>query len=90
MIKKNKKAQVYLATSILMNVNGFLLNLSHSEKFNHFGILIVLMSIIITALALVESYLSNDLDRRHAMNKVFFISGLGIIITVFLIVIFTR
>lgn len=90
MIRKSRKAQVYLVISILMNITGFLLNLSHSEKFNHFGILIVLMSIIITALALVESYLSNDLDRRHAMNKVFFISGLGIIITVFLIVVFTR
>lgn len=90
MIRKSKKAQVYLAISILMNLIGFLLNLSHSDKFNHFGILIVLMSIIITALALVESYLSNELDGRHAMNKVFFISGLGIIITVFLIVVFTR
>lgn len=90
MIKKSKKSQLYLTISILMNITGFLLNLSYSEKFNHFGILIVLMSIIITALALVESYLSNDIDRRHAMNKVFFISGLGIIITVFLIVVFTR
>lgn len=90
MIKKSKKAQLYLTISILMNLTGFLLNSSHSEKFSHFGILIVLMSIIITALALVESYLSNDLDRRHAMNEVFFISGLGIIITVFLIVVFTR
>lgn len=90
MIKKSKKSQLYLTISILMNITGFLLNLSHSEKFNHFGILIVLMSIIITALSLVESYLSNDLDRRHAMNKVFLISGLGIIITVFLIVVFTR
>lgn len=90
MIKKSKKAQLYLTISILMNITGFLLNLNHSEKYNPFGILIVLMSIIITALALVESYLSNDLDRRHAMNKVFFISGLGIIITVFLIVVFTR
>ena len=71
MIKKSKKSQLYLIISILINITGFLLNLSHSEKFNHFGILIVLMSIIITALALVESYLSNDLDRRHAMNKVF-------------------
>lgn len=90
MIRKSKKAQVYLTISILMNLIGFLLNLSHSEKFIHFGILIVLISIVITALALVDSYLSNDLDRRYAMNKVFFISGLGIIITIFLIVVFTR
>ena len=90
MIKKSKKAQLYLTISILMNITGFLLNLNHSEKYNHFGILIVLMSIVITALALVDSYLSNDLERRYAMNKVFFISGLGIIITVFLFVVFTR
>lgn len=90
MIKKSKKAQVYLTISILMDLTGFLLNLTHSVKYNYIGFLIVLMSIDITALALVESYSPNDLDKRHAMNKVFFISSLGIIITIFLIVVFTR
>ena len=88
MIKKSKKAQVYLTISILMDLTGFLLNLTHSVKYNYIGFLIVLMSIGITALALVESYSPNDLDKRHAMNKVF--SGLGIIITIFLIIVFTR
>lgn len=90
MIKKSKKAQVYLAISILMNLVGFLLNLVNSERLNHIGVLVILSSMLITVLACFKSYLERDYNTAAAMNQVFFYSGVILIINIFLTAVSTR
>ena len=67
MVKKCKKAQVYLTVAILINVIGFLLNLMKSERLNHIGILVILTSMLITVLACIKSYLERDYNTAAAV-----------------------
>lgn len=90
MIRKSKKAQVYLAISILMNLIGFLLNLVNFGRVNYIGILVILSSMLITVLACFKSYLERDYNIAAAMNQVFFYSGVILIINIFLTAVLTK
>ena len=90
LIRRSRKAQVYLTISILMNVIGFSLNLVNSERLNNIGILMVFSTIFILVLAILNGFLTSNGDDRAALGQVFFISGVCLIINPLLIAILTK
>lgn len=74
MIKKNKKAKLYLIALLMLNTLAFSLALTPSESASTLGCYSIIASIVLTVIVIIDSMKSTDKDDGQAKFKVWLIS----------------